>query len=319
MGLCGARLGGRRAGRPVRFAVVRALVTGGKGFVGSWLVAHLRDAGDEVTSVDHEVDVTDADAVRAAVLAASPEAIYHLAALTHVGRSWHDPGAVMRVNALGTLYVLEAARACDPPPRVLLVSSAEVYGAVVEADLPVTEDAPLAPVTPYAASKVAAEYVGVQAHLAYGLPVVRVRPFNHVGPGQASGFVVPSLAERIVAAGRTGAPTVGVGNLSARRDLTDVRDVVRAYRLLVARGVAGEVYNVCSGRALSIRSVAERMLALAGSELELVPDPALVRPVDVPVVCGDPGKLRAATGWAPELDLDRTLRDVLDEWAARVP
>jgi len=298
---------------------VRALVTGGKGFVGSWLGAHLRDQGDEVRSIDHEVDVTDAAAVRTAVLDAAPEAVYHLAALTHVGESWSAPTAVLQVNAVGTLHVLEAARALDPPPRVLLVSSAEVYGAVAEAELPVTEGAPLAPVTPYAASKVAAEYLGVQAYLAHRLPVVRARPFNHVGPGQASGFVVPSLAERIVEAKRSGTRTVGVGNLSAQRDLTDVRDVVRAYRLLIEHGVPGETYNVCSGRAQSIRSVAERLLHLAGADLELVTDPELVRPVDVPIVRGDPSKLQAATGWSAGIGLDQTLRDVLSEWESRVP
>ena len=298
---------------------MRALVTGGKGFVGSWLGAHLRACGDEVCVIDHEVDVTDAGAVRAAVLDAAPDAIYHLAALTHVGRSWDEPAAVLQVNAVGTLHVLEAARAADPSPRVLLVSSAEVYGVVAPGDLPVTEAAPLAPVTPYAASKVAAEYLGVQAHLAHGLAVVRVRPFNHVGPGQASGFVVPSLAERIVEARRSGTRQMGVGNLSAERDLTDVRDVVRAYRLLVERGVPGEAYNVCTGRARSIRSLAERMLELAGADLELVTDPALVRPVDVPVVCGDPTKLHSVTGWSPAIDLDQTLRDVLEEWESRAP
>ncbi|MHB8594161.1 MAG: GDP-mannose 4,6-dehydratase [Acidimicrobiales bacterium] len=297
---------------------MRALVTGGKGFVGSWLAAHLREQGDEVVVIDHEVDVTDAGAVRRAVVQASPDALYHLAALTHVGRSWEDPGAVFRVNALGTLYVLEAARACGQPPRVLLVSSAEVYGAVAEDLLPVAEDCPLAPVTPYAAAKVAAEYIGVQAHLAYAMAVVRVRPFNHVGPGQSPGFVVPSLAERIVEASRTGARSVGVGNLSARRDLTDVRDVVRAYRLLIEHGVPGEAYNVCSGHAVSIREVAEHLLRLAGMDLRLVTDPGLVRPVDVPVVCGDAGKLQAATGWEPEVELDRTLRDVLDREIQRV-
>lgn len=296
---------------------MRALITGGKGFVGTWLEAHLSACGDEVTVIDNEVDVTDGRAVRVAMDDAGPEAVYHLAALTHVGRSWEDPDAVLQVNAVGTLHVLDAARASDPLPRVLLVSSAEVYGAVDEADLPVGEDAPLAPVTPYAASKVAAEYLGVQAHLAHGLPVVRARPFNHVGPGQGPGFVVPALAQRIVEAGRSGQTAVGVGNLSAQRDLTDVRDVVRAYRLLVEKGAPGAVYNVCSGKALSIRSVAERLLELAGTALELVTDPELVRPVDVPVVRGDPATIRTVTGWEPEIGLDQTLADVLVEWSSR--
>ncbi|HZU78669.1 MAG TPA: GDP-mannose 4,6-dehydratase [Acidimicrobiales bacterium] len=293
---------------------MRALVTGGRGFVGHWLAEHLRSCGDEVVAIDQEVDVTDADAVRRAVDDAAPEAVYHLAALAHVGQSWTDPDTVFKVNALGTMHILDAARTCTPAPRVLLVSSAEVYGVVREDALPVTEEVELAPVTPYAASKVAAEYMGVQAFLAHGLPVVRVRPFNHVGPGQRADFVVPALAERIVEARRAGRPTLAVGNLSARRDLTDVRDVVRAYRLLVERGTPGEVYNVCAGEARSIRQLAERMLELSGVDLRLEVDPALVRPVDVPVVLGDPAKLHGATGWHPEIDIDRTLADVLEQW-----
>jgi GDP-4-dehydro-6-deoxy-D-mannose reductase len=297
---------------------VRALVTGGRGFVGTWLIAYLRAEGDQVVPIDREVEITDAVAVREAVIAAAPDALYHLAALTHVGRSWDDPGEVFRVNALGTLNVLEAARACARAPRVLITSSAEVYGSVTEEELPVREETPLAPVTPYGASKVATEFLAIQAHLGYGLPVVRVRPFNHVGPGQASGFVVPSLASHIIEARSSGAKSIPVGNLGARRDLTDVRDVVRAYRLLVERGTAGEVYNVCSGHDVSIEEVARTLLELAGVDLRLVVDRALARPVDVPVLCGDPGKLHAATGWEPEIDLARTLRDVLDHCGEKV-
>jgi len=294
---------------------VRALVTGARGFVGSWLTAHLVESGDDVVAIDHEVDVTDGAAVRAAVLEAAPDVVYHLAALTNVAQSWSDPSDVFRVNAIGTLHVLDAARSCPHPPRVLVTSSAEVYGAVPQDLLPVTEEAPLAPVTPYAVSKVAAEYLGVQAHLAHGLPVLRMRPFNHVGPGQSSAFVVSALAERIVEARRNGADSIVVGNLTARRDLTDVRDVVRAYRLLAERGVAGEVYNVCSGRDIAIADVALQMQSLAGVELEFELDPALSRPVDVPVVRGDYTKLREATGWEPTLSLERTLLDVLEQWS----
>ena len=294
---------------------MRALVTGARGFVGSWLTAHLVESGDDVVAIDHEVDVTDGAAVRAAVLEAAPDVVYHLAALTNVAQSWSDPSDVFRVNAIGTLHVLDAARSCPHPPRVLVTSSAEVYGAVPQDLLPVTEEAPLAPVTPYAVSKVAAEYLGVQAHLAHGLPVLRMRPFNHVGPGQSSAFVVSALAERIVEARRNGADSIVVGNLTARRDLTDVRDVVRAYRLLAERGVAGEVYNVCSGRDIAIADVALQMQSLAGVELEFELDPALSRPVDVPVVRGDYTKLREATGWEPTLSLERTLLDVLEQWS----
>jgi GDP-4-dehydro-6-deoxy-D-mannose reductase len=293
------------------------MVTGARGFVGSWLTAHLAESGDDVVAIDHEVDVTDGEAVRAAMIEAAPEVVYHLAALTSVGRSWNDPAEVLRVNATGTLYVLEAARACAHQPRVLVTSSAEVYGAVPQERLPVSEDAPLAPVTPYAASKVAAEYLGLQAHLAHGLQVLRTRPFNHVGPGQSSAFVVSALAERIVEARRSGADSIMVGNLTPRRDLTDVRDVVRAYRLLAERGVAGEAYNVCSGRDIAIADVATQMLKLAGIEVRFEVDPALARPVDVPVVRGDPAKLREATGWEPHFSLERTLLDVLDQWSER--
>jgi GDP-4-dehydro-6-deoxy-D-mannose reductase len=270
----------------------------------------LRDQGDEVASVDSEVDVTDSKALREALVGFDPEAVYHLAALTHVGKSFTDPSEVVRVNALGTLSVLEAARQCAKPPSV---SSAEVYGAVTESDLPIGEGAPLKPMSPYAASKIAAEYLGIQAHLAYGLPVIRVRPFNHVGPGQSTHFAVPALASRIIAARKSSADWIPVGYLGARRDLTDVRDVVRAYRILMSGGSPGDVYNVCSGRAVSIDEVAHRLLELAGADLELRPDPSLVRPVDVPVLLGDPRKLEQQTGWRPEIDLDRTLADVLAE------
>ena len=219
---------------------MKAFVTGGSGFVAGWLMRHLRESGDEVDSVDESIDIADGPAIRERVTAAAPDAIYHLAAFTHVGRSWEEPEEVFRVNAVGTLQILRAAQACDPVPRVLLVGSAEVYGIVKPDQLPLREDSPLLPVTPYAASKVAAEYLGVQAHLGYGTPVIRVRAFNHIGPGQHPSFVVPALVERIREARAGGDRRIPVGNLSPRRDFTDVRDVVRAYRLLVERGAAGE-------------------------------------------------------------------------------
>jgi GDP-4-dehydro-6-deoxy-D-mannose reductase len=292
---------------------VRAFVTGASGFVGSWLVAHLRDQGDEVVSVDSEVDVTDSVTLSEVLVGSRADAVYHLAALTHVGRSFGEPSEVLRVNAIGTLSVLEASRRCQKPPRVLIVSSAEVYGAVTEKDLPLGEVATLAPMSPYAASKIAAEYLGIQANLAYGLEVLRVRPFNHVGPGQSTHFAVPALASRIVAAKKSGVDWIPVGYLGTRRDLTDVRDVVRAYRMLICEGVPGAVYNVCSGTAIGIDEVARRLLELAEVDLELRPDPSLVRPVDIPVLLGDPGKLEKQTGWRPEIDIDQTLADVLAE------
>ncbi len=293
---------------------MRALITGGRGFVGAWLAEHLRAAGDQVVAIDREVEVTDVGAVSRAVAEAAPEAIYHLAALTHVGESWADPGAVLGVNVLGTAAVLAAARSLGSDPVVLVVSSSEVYGAVAPADLPVTEDQPVAPVTPYAASKAAAEQVALQAWRGFGQPVVVARPFNHVGPGQADSFAVSALARRIVEARRAGRSTLAVGALTPRRDFTDVRDVVRAYRRLVEVGVPGSVYNVCSGRDVAVADLAARLLDLAGCQLELVGDPELLRPVDVPVLRGDPSRLQRATGWAPEIPLDQTLADVLAYW-----
>lgn len=290
---------------------MRAFVTGGRGFVGTWLRRHLEESGDVVVGTGEGLDVTDPATLRPALADARPDAVYHLAALAHVGRSWDEPEEFFRVNAEGTLNVLRAAAECDPPPRVLVVSSAEVYGTLKADQLPVGEEAPLRPYSPYAASKAAAELVALQAHLGHGLPVIRARPFNHLGPGQSPGFVVPSMARRILEARRSGSAVLRTGNLGARRDVTDVRDVVRAYRLLVERGEPGEAYNVCSGRDVGVDELVRRLLDLAGVALTLEVDPALLRPVDVPVLRGDPSRVRAATGWRPEVPLDDTLRAVL--------
>jgi GDP-4-dehydro-6-deoxy-D-mannose reductase len=198
------------------------------------------------------------------------------------------------------------------------VSSADIYGIVSEHELPIDEDAPLRPVTPYAASKIAADYLGLQAWLGWKLPVVRVRAFNHLGPGQSPKFVAPALAERIARNEIDGGTDVPVGNLSARRDFTDVRDVVRAYRLLVEHGESGEAYNVCSGVDVEITDVAMQLLASARSPMTLRHDPTLERPVDVPVLRGDNRRIHKATGWTPAIPLEQTLSDVLDDMRARV-
>jgi GDP-4-dehydro-6-deoxy-D-mannose reductase len=297
---------------------VRVLVTGSAGFVGRWLTAHLAEAGDEVVGLDAEIDVTEAEGLRDAVVAAAPDAVCHLAARTSVAESWSSSSTTYLVNTVGTVNLLDAALACPLRPRVLVVSSSEVYGRVSPEDLPLGEDRPPAPVSPYAASKAAAEMAALQAWLGSGLEVVRARPFNHTGPGQSGTFVVPALAEQIARAASTGADRLMVGNLDVRRDITDVRDVVRAYRLLLAGGAPGEVYNVCRGRSVAIREVAERLLALAGLDLPLVVDPARVRPADIPELRGDPTRLRAATGWEPRWELEATLGDVLDYWRKEV-
>jgi GDP-4-dehydro-6-deoxy-D-mannose reductase len=297
---------------------VKAFVTGGTGFVGHWLVAHLLDAGDEVIVADKDLEITDESAVGAAVADAQPDCVFHLAAQAHVAESWSTPLRTFSVNAGGTLCVLEAARACHPAPTVVLLSSAEAYGIVDPGQLPIGEDTPLRPVTPYAASKAAAELVGLQAALGYRLPVVRARPFNKIGPGQSPTFVVSALAQRVARAARDGADHIVVGNLSARRDFLDVRDAVRAYRLLALHGEPGQVYNVCSGRDVTVEELAHKLMSLAGVDLRLVTDPALARPVDVPRMVGDPSRLIAATDWKAEIALDRTLADVLDGWRRAV-
>jgi len=296
---------------------MRAYLTGGSGFVGSWLRHHLVDAGDVIIAPGPEVDVTDAARVASELRRSSPDVVYHLAALTHVGRSWTEPAETFRVNAIGTLNILEAAARCDVPPVVILVSSAEVYGPARDGK-PLDEQSELRPFTPYAVSKVASEFLGLQAFLGRGLRVIRARPFNHVGPGQSDDFVVSALARRMVEAELRGSGDVQVGNLAASRDFTDVRDVVRAYRLLAHDGVAGEAYNVCSGHAVTIAALGEEMAGLLSYEVRLVEDPGLFRPVDVPMLVGDASKLVAATGWHPAIPLATTLSDVIDYWRERL-
>jgi GDP-4-dehydro-6-deoxy-D-mannose reductase len=294
---------------------VRSLITGGRGFVGHWLAAHLRDLGDDVVVIDKEVDVTDPEAMRGALTEAAPDAVYHLAAMTHVGQSWDGPLRVLQVNVMGTAVVLAAARQCGTDPVVLVTSSAEVYGAVTDPSvLPLVEGMPTAPLTPYAASKLAAEALVQQAYLGHGQRAITVRPFNHIGPGQTPNFAVPALARRIVAAERTGSGSLRVGNLSARRDFTDVRDVVRAYRMVVESGEPGVVYNVCSGRDVAIKEIADILLGQAGASLRMETDATLLRPVEVPVLRGDPSRLERATGWEPKVALEDTLADVLAYW-----
>ncbi len=295
---------------------MRVLVTGCQGFVARWLLVHLDTTGDQVIGIDAEVDITDEAVTVDAITGAAPDAICHLAARASVGSSWEDQSATFAVNTFGTLNVLSGALACNRPPRVLLISSAEVYGRVSADELPIRENHPFAPASPYAASKAAAEMIGLQAWLGRGLDVIRVRPFNHTGPGQRADFVVPALARQVAAAAAGGTDTIETGNLLARRDITDVRDVVRAYRMLVELGTPGDVYNVCSGEAVSIEEVVRRLMALAGVDLKIVVDPSRFRPADLPELRGDSSRLRAATGWTPEIPLDDTLAAVLDDWRA---
>ena len=293
---------------------MRVLVTGATGFVGCHLVAHLAAAGDQV--IVSEAEITEPEALEADFGQCQLDAVYHLAAQADVQASFTAAAATLRVNVEGTFNVLDAARRAGAG-RVVVVSSADVYGRLEPAGLPVDETAPMRPVTPYGASKAAAEMVCVQAGAGRGLDVVRARAFNHLGPGQSDRFVAAALAARIAANERSGAEVVQVGNLQTRRDFTDVRDVVRAYRLLAEHGADGEAYNVCSGTALGVRELAEALIARARIPMRMVADDELLRPVDVTEVRGDASKLRAATGWRPEVSLDQTLGDLLDYWRCK--
>ena len=299
---------------------MKALITGGSGFVGQYLQSACSADGDDVVSIDRSgpdpLDITDRDAVHDAFARLRPEVVYHLAALSHVGESWNDPTLVLRVNVEGTANVLDAARAASVR-RVIVVGSAEEYGRVEEQDLPLREDSPLRPSTPYGVSKIAASFLALQAHLAYGFDVVRVRAFSHTGPGQSDRFLVPALAQRIAKAERDGSDEIRVGSLDPVRDLSDVRDVVRAYRLVALHGHAGAVYNVCSGTGVSVREITERLVAAARRPLRVEVDQALVRPVEVPRLIGDGSLLRADTGWVPDYSLADTLGAVLDDARTR--
>jgi GDP-4-dehydro-6-deoxy-D-mannose reductase len=280
------------------------LVTGAQGFVGGHLLAQLGGRGVPV-----DVDVTDARAVGRAVAATAPAAVVHLAGVSSVGASWEDAGETWRVNAVGTVNVLEAVRLESPQTRVLLASTGEVYGRADE--VPTPEDAPLAPVSPYAASKAAAELACEQARRA-GMDAVVARAFQHEGPGRDERFAVGSWSAQIVRAEEAGGGRIRVGDLSARRDITDVRDVCRAYILLIDSSVPAGTYNVATGRSVEMREVLEKLVALAAVPLEIEPDPDRMRPSELPVVCGDASRLRAATAWAPKIPLEQTLADMLE-------
>jgi GDP-4-dehydro-6-deoxy-D-mannose reductase len=298
---------------------VRALITGAGGFAGGHLAAHCRASGDDVVDVSRRTgtDLRDAGAARAAVADARPDVVYHLAARAHVGESWEDPASFLRDNVGMALNVLEAVRAEAPRATVVAVSSGELYGAPVA--LPVTEDAPLRPQNPYAVSKTSADLLAGLYADAHGLRVIRPRAFNHAGPGQEPTYAIASFARQAAEAAERGEDPIRfrTGNPDTRRDYTDVRDVVRAYRLLAERAEPG-AYNVCTGRSTSAGELLAMLAAAAGAGLDHEVDPELVRAHEVMEVRGDPARLRAATGWEPEIALDRTLADTLAWWRERL-
>lgn len=306
---------------------MRVLVTGADGFVGRWLSEHLQESGDEVFQAVGEhgdaggtrsMELTDAAAVGEVVAWAHPDAIYHLAAVAFGPDASADVGHAIDVTVRGTAFVLEAASKLDPRPLVMIPSSAEVYGSAGDGTL--TEHAPIAPVNKYGATKAAQETLALAYHRAGILPVVVARAFNSIGPGQRESFVVPAFALQLAraAGGTTTSPELRVGNLDAQRDFTDVRDVVRAYRLLVAGRHAGQPINVASGRAVAIREVLDALIELSGHSVVVTVDPDRLRQSDLPVVCGSNALVRRLTGWRPRIPLRDTLRDVWEDALRRV-
>ena len=305
------------------------IVTGAAGFAGSHLldllaadgvdvVAWHRPAGHpprEVAGVRWQaVDLLDQRAVLRAVDVATPAVVYHCAGAAHVGQSWGKAAATLRVNVLGTHSVVEALRTAAPEAKLLVTSSALVYGPSVEA---IDETQPIRPANPYGLSKVAQEMV------AWGEGGYRhtfiARPFNHFGPRQHPTFVSAAFARQIarIEAGLC-APEIQVGNLEALRDLTDVRDTVRAYRLIVERGVAGRPYNVCTGRPVAVDTLLDTLVSLARVAVRIVPDPSRYRPNDTPVVLGNPGRANRELGWTATIPVEQTARDLLDYWRHQV-
>jgi GDP-4-dehydro-6-deoxy-D-mannose reductase len=258
------------------------------------------------------VDLLDRDAVRAGMEAARPSRLYHLAGVPHVGDSWRSPLGPLLVHVRGTHHILDAVRDVAPACRVLVVSSGLVYR---NSDLPLDEDAALASSSPYGLSKIAQDQLTLAAAREDGLDAVVARPFNHTGPGQDPAFAVPAFARQIARIERGLAPPeIAVGNLDARRDVTDVRDVASAYEAIMRAPVSACALNVCTGTAYRIGDLLDRLIALSTTHVTIRVDPARLRPSDVPVVCGNPARVRAACGWTPEIGLDRLLADVLEFW-----
>lgn len=315
----------------------RILITGCRGFVGSYLVERCREyypraqlfglTGHTGFPEQHVpdylrllyADMTRQEEVHQAVMQAQPDLVIHLAAQSSVAVSWKDPLGTLKVNADGTVHLLDVLRSERLAPRIVLVSSGEVYGMVRPEENPISEELPFRPANPYAVSKATQDLYGYQYFIAYALPVVRARPFNHFGPRQPAAFVIPSFARQIALIERGKAdPLLKVGNLQAQRDFLPVEDVVDAYLALVEHGRPGEVYNIGSGCARSVRSLLDLLLSFARVPIEIYEDPALLRPVDVPLLEANTSRLREHTGWEPKLPFEQALRNTLEYWRSVV-
>jgi GDP-4-dehydro-6-deoxy-D-mannose reductase len=317
---------------------MRILITGITGFAGSHLAEYIlaehpgteifgtmrwRSRTENIRGIEsrielQECDLRDLSSVKALIERVRPERIFHLAAQSFVPSSWNAPAESLTTNILGQLHVFEAVRAAGLDPWIQIACSSEEYGLVHEDELPIRETNPLRPLSPYAVSKVGQDYLGYQYFKSFGMKVVRTRGFNHDGPRRGDVFVSSNFAKQIaiIERGRK-PPVIQVGNLDARRDFSDVRDIVRGYWLsLDGNCEPGEAYNLCSGKDYSIREVLDKLVALSGMKVEIKEDPARLRPSDVPVLLGDASRFRKATGWSPSIPYERTLQDMLDYWRA---
>lgn len=318
---------------------MRALITGVTGFVGSHLADYLLAEQPEVEifgtrrwrsrmeNIEHldgrlqlrECDLRDPAAIQGVLAEVRPDYIFHLAAQSFVPASWRAPSETLMTNILGQTNIFEAVRVLELDPVIQIAGSSEEYGLVLPDEVPIKETNPLRPLSPYAVSKVAQDLLAYQYFRSYGLKTVRTRGFNHTGPRRGEVFVTSNFAKQIasIEAGLR-EPVIRVGNLDAQRDFTDVRDIVRAYWLAVSEATPGEVYNLASGRAVTIRELLDQLLALSDTEVEVQVDPDRLRPSDVEILLGDYSKFRSDTGWEPSIPLEQTLKDTLDYWRQKL-
>jgi GDP-4-dehydro-6-deoxy-D-mannose reductase len=318
---------------------MRVLITGITGFAGSHLAEYIlaehpgvrvcgfvrwRSRMDNILSIQdkielHEADLKDIVSLKKALAEVKPDRIFHLAAQSFVPTSWKLPAETFAINAIGQVNLFEAVLDLKLDPKIQVAGSSEEYGQVYPNEVPMKETNPLRPLSPYAVSKVAQDLLAYQYHKSYGLRTVRTRGFNHTGPRRGDVFVTSNFAKQIAEIEKGKRPPVlSVGNLDARRDFTDVRDIVRAYWLAAEKGEDGEVYNIGSGKAMAMKEMLDKLLVLTKVEVKIQVDPARLRPSDVPILLSDSSKFMTLTGWKPRIPLDRTFKDLLDYWRERV-